>query len=151
MRDVAEIVASLESRGVRFFRDKLGVRFDAERATLLPGDPEKLHELVIDRVSEVDRFLRGRGSFGACASVFRSAVYRICNPPEMLPWLRERCPTLYLDLVERLPDRVCTLWREGASVEEFEAAARRLEESHRAARGFYLACREPNPKEEMEE
>jgi hypothetical protein len=152
---VAEIIAALESHGMVFWADRTGLRFAYEDAALEPGDSAKVGELVLEREDEAVAFIRRRArtdEFGKLAGLFRSAVFKMWNPPEMLSWLRGRCPGLYRDL-DRQADRVCTLWQLGVSVGEFAAAVRRLEESHRAARGFFLACQreEPNPAEGAEE
>lgn len=145
MEPVAEIVAALESRGVRFYADSVGVRFACDDAgSLLPGDPARLSEIVLDRADETLDFLGHRNrptGFGAYAGIFRAALYRFRTPAGLLPWMRERCPSLYADLTARLPDRMQRLWEGGASIEEFTPAVGLLEEQHRVARGFYLACR----------
>jgi hypothetical protein len=144
MDDVAEIVRDLESRGVRFRLDHPLVGFEYDWRKLEPGDPYKLGELIFERESEVRRFLERRAArpmFGAYAGIFRSAIQNLHTPAGMFVWLRSHAPRLYADLTDRLPDRIQRLWEEGASVEEFKLAVRRLEESHRAARGFYDACR----------
>jgi len=103
-------------------------------------DTARLGELILEREDELRSYLENRGAtFGRFAGVFRSFTYRIRTPSGLLPWLRERCPSLHATL-DRQADRVSELWQDGAPMEEFEAAVRRLEESHRAARGFYEAC-----------
>jgi hypothetical protein len=144
---VAELVAGLESRGVRFFADGIGVRFECkDSGALLPTDPARLGELVLERPEETLRFLTSRArpsSFGLYAGEFRALTHRICNPPGMLPWLRERYPGIYAEL-DRQADRVCELWKEGAPSEEFSLSLRLLEEKHAAAKGFYEACQKGN-------
>ena len=98
---------------------------------------------VVKRADEVLALFR-ESNFGKLAGIFRAAVCRIrITPAGMLPWLRERCPSIYAGL-DRQADRVCELWQEGTSSEEFSLAIRRLEEMHGAARGFYEACRKGN-------
>jgi hypothetical protein len=152
---VAEIIAALERHGMVFWADRTGLRFAYEDAALEPGDSARVGELVLEREDEAVAFIRRRArtdDFGKFAGLFRSAVYKMWNLPEMLPWLRERCPSLYSDLTLRLPDRICTLWQEAAPMEEFERAIRGLEEAQSCAVNFFLVCqREANPKEKLEE
>lgn len=151
MRTVADIVSTLEARGMTFWVDGIGLRFDCEDAALEPGDSKLVGELV-EREDEALAFIRRReklDSFGKFAGLFRSCVFRIWNPPGMLPWLRERCPRLYSELTVRLPDRVCELWQEGASLEEFARAIRDLEEVRLRAVGFHSACREEANEREV--
>jgi len=139
---IASLVAQLESRGVEFHRNPSRVNFSVrDTRDLLPEDTDRIGELILEREDELRSFLEHRGAtFGAFAGVFRSFTYRICTPAGLLPWLRESCPSLYATL-HRQADAVRGLWEQGAPMEEFEAAVRRLEESHRAARGFYEACK----------
>jgi hypothetical protein len=141
---VADIVATLESRGMTFGADRSGLlRFSYEDAALQKGDSELVGELVLEREDEALAFIRRRerlDDFGKFAGLFRSYVFRIWNAPEMLPWLRLRAPKLYKELTERLPDRVCTLWQEGASLEEFTRAIADLEEVRSVAVNFYSTC-----------
>jgi hypothetical protein len=144
VEDVGQIVRDLESRGVRFRLDHPLVGFEYDWRQLEPGDPMKLGELIFERESEVRRFLERRAAgpmFGAYAGIFRAAIQDLHTPAGMFVWLRESCPSLYRDLTTRLPDRIQSLWEQGAPIESFEAAVGRLAESHRAARGFYDACR----------
>jgi hypothetical protein len=144
VEDVGTLVAEMESRGITFHADSVGVRFPCEDAdSQLPGDPARLSELVLDRADETLDFLGRRTKptgFGAYAGIFRAAVYRIRTSAEMLPWLRERCPSLYADLTVHMPDSIQVLWERGAPLEEFERAVRRLEETHAAALGLIRAC-----------
>jgi hypothetical protein len=144
VEEIASLVSALESRGVSFYADTLGVRFECDDTSkLLQTDTSRIGELILERQDETLAFLASRArptNFGAYAGIFRAAMYRICNPAGMLLWLRERCPGIYAGL-DRQADRVCGLWQEGASSEEFSLAIRRLEEMHGAARGFYEACR----------
>jgi hypothetical protein len=140
---VAEIIAALESRGITFWADGVGLRFAYEDAALQPGDSKLLGEVVLDREDEAVAFIRRRqrlDDFGKFAGMFRSAVYRIRTPRGVLVWVAERAPKLHRELTVALPDLVQRLWEDGAPIEEFERAVRALEEGHRVAMGFYLAC-----------
>jgi len=147
MEGVATMVARLESGGVSFVQHPLHVGFTVRDGVLTSEDIAGLGELILEREDELRSFLDSRGAgFGAFAAVFRSFTCRNRTPAAMLPWLRERAPHLYGDITGRLPDRIQELWEQGAPMEEFKAAVRRLEESHRAALDFYEECRKGSEK-----
>src|SRR5260370_42442358 len=105
---------------------------------LLPEDTARLGELILEREDELRSFLENRGTtFGAFAAVFRSFVCRNHMPAGVLVLLKERAPHLYADITGRLPDRIQSLWEQGASIEEFKRAIVSLEEAQRCARNFY--------------
>ncbi len=143
MEAIASLVAQLESRGVQFHQHPSRVNFSVkDTGDLLPEDTDRIGELILEREDELRSFLENRGAtFGAFAAVFRSFVCRNHMPAGVLVWLKERAPHLYADITGRLPDLIQSLWEQGAPMEEFKAAVRRLEESHRAALGFYEACK----------
>jgi len=140
---IASLVAQLESRGVQFHQHPNLVAFSVrDWRALVPEDTGRLGELILDREPELRSFLENRAAtFGAFAAVFRSFVCRNHTPAGLLPWLRERAPHLYADITGRLPDRIQSLWEQGASMEEFKRAIVGLEEAQSCARNFYEECR----------
>lgn len=144
MRTVADLVSTLEARGVVFWVHGALLRFDCEDAALRPGDPALVGELVLQRESEAIAFLRRRektDEFGKFAGAFRLMLFRFLSPKELVPWLRERCPKLHRDLTVTIPDELQRIWEEGEPIEEFERTIRRLEETRFRAMSFYAACR----------
>jgi hypothetical protein len=151
---VAEIIAALESRGMTFWADGIGLRFDCEDATLEPGDSRLVGELVYEREHEALEFIRRRESldnFGKYAGMFRLALYRIRMPQGALVWLRDRAPKLYRELTVEWPDEVQRIWEEGGTMEAFGRATRGLEEARFRAANFYSACRKEAGASQREE
>ncbi len=146
MEAIASLVAQLESRGVEFHQNPSRVNFSVrDTRDLLPEDTNRIGELILEREDELRSYLENRGAtFGAFAGVFRSFACRIQTPAGMMPWLRERAPRLYADITGRLPDRIQSLWEQGASIEEFKRAIVGLEEAQSCARSFYEECRKGN-------
>ena len=142
MESVAEMVARLESVGVHFHEHPSHVGFSMkDTAGMVAEDTARLGELILEREDELRSYLESRGAtFGAFAAVFRSFVCRNHMPAGVLVWLKERAPHLYADITGRLPDRIQSLWEQGASMEEFKRAIVSLEEAQSCARNFYEEC-----------
>ena len=143
MEAIASLVARLESVGVSFHKHPSHVGFSMkDTAGMVAEDTARLGELILEREDELRSYLESRGAtFGRFAGVFRAFTYRNRTPAGLLPWLRERAPHLYADITGRLPDRIQSLWEQGASMEEFKRAIVSLEEAQSCARNFYEECR----------
>ena len=146
MEDISELVEQLEKKAVVFWVESHRVGFALEDWKLIgPSDPAKISEVVLEREEETRVFLERRAAgptgFGAYAGIFRAAIQNLHTPAGVLVWLRESCPSLYRDLTTRLPDRIQSLWEQGAPLEEFKRAIVGLVEAQGRALNFYKACR----------
>jgi hypothetical protein len=84
------------------------------------------------------------------AERLRAAMLEVAqrNSVGMIVWLREACPTLHAELLERLPDEMQSAWESRAPIEEFQDVVNIWLKAYRTGCEMYEQYQSPKTQAE---